>query len=135
VTGTSNGRGTEYDCATIAYDASTGAARWVSRYDGSGRNDGAGSIAVSPDGSEVFIAGYSINLNDDFQKAPEFLTVGYGASSGEQLWEVSLDSLFPDYDDAAFGVAVSLDSRTVYSTGSIELSSTARIFTTIAIQS
>jgi WD40 repeat protein len=60
VTGVSSGSGTFSDYATIAYDAATGGVLWTQRYDGPGNGgDGACCLAVSPDGSMVFITGGS----------------------------------------------------------------------------
>src|SRR5439155_8772564 len=58
VTGKSSSERTDYDAATVAYDANTGATLWVSRFDDPAHTYGEGkAVAVSPDGSEVFITG------------------------------------------------------------------------------
>jgi hypothetical protein len=57
------------DYETIAYDASTGAKRWAERYNGpSDSRDEATSVAVSPNGSQVFVTGSSPagTTSDDF---------------------------------------------------------------------
>ena len=60
VTGTSQGSGSGLDYATLAYSAVTGARLWVARYNGPGnRDDEAFSVAVSPGGTRVFVAGFS----------------------------------------------------------------------------
>ena len=48
----------------MAYDAATGAKVWVSRYDGPAHGDDfATALGVSPDGSTVFVTGYSGGSN------------------------------------------------------------------------
>jgi WD40 repeat protein len=69
VTGSSPSETPYFDYATIAYDAASGAVRWVRRYDGpANRNDYAQSAIVSPDGSTVFVTGTSDGgtSNDDY---------------------------------------------------------------------
>jgi WD40 repeat protein len=65
VTGASYGylSSTGYDYATIAYDAATGTRLWVRRFDGPASDDDeASSIAVSPGGGSVFVAGESTGI-------------------------------------------------------------------------
>jgi hypothetical protein len=74
VTGWSYGGGsTGYDYATIAYDASSGANRFLLRYDNGGGSDNAHALAVSPDGSKVAVTGKRSTGNSDFA------TVAYAA--------------------------------------------------------
>jgi len=72
VTGQSQGAADD-DVATLSY-TSDGARRWVTRYDSSGA-DSQGAIAMSPDGSHVFVGtGHST-----------FTTIAY-TSDGNQDW-------------------------------------------------
>jgi WD40 repeat protein len=76
VTGSSDRGWTGGDAATVAYDASTGAQLWVARDNGPANGeDFAGSVAASPDGSKVFITGWS----DGAATGEDFLTVAYAA--------------------------------------------------------
>lgn len=60
VTGGSTGSGSGRDFPTIAHGAELGSLDWIGRYDGpSGLSDEAYSIAVRPDGSELFVTGTS----------------------------------------------------------------------------
>jgi hypothetical protein len=74
VTGYANGVADDY--ATVAYDAMTGALVKASLYNGPDNGDDiAYSVAVSPDGSEVFVTGFSTGAST----GPDFLTAAYRA--------------------------------------------------------
>lgn len=96
---------------TIAYDASTGAQRWVTEYNGpTDEADVAAALGVSPDGSQVVVTGYS------FQSSlSDYATVGYDASTGSQLWVKRFDATGgTDYPTA---LSVNPDGSAVYVTG------------------
>ncbi len=60
VGGRSMGVGTGYDFVTVGYDPLTGSQIWSARYDGAdSESDSISSIAVSPDGSKLFVTGSS----------------------------------------------------------------------------
>jgi hypothetical protein len=83
VTGYSYGETSGADYATIAYDATTGAARWARRYNGPGNNgDYANAVAVGPDGSTVFVTGQSWGSASD----SDYATIAYDATTGHVRW-------------------------------------------------
>jgi DNA-binding beta-propeller fold protein YncE len=97
------------DYATVAYDAASGAGLWVARYNGPGNGlDAARSLAVSPDGTRVYVAGTS------FGSSLDYATLAYDAASGKRLWLARYDG---NGWDAARSLAVSPDGARVYVTG------------------
>jgi hypothetical protein len=128
VTGSSHGSGGGDDYFTIAYDASTGDTSWTRRYDGTRHaTDAATAIGVSPDGSEVFVTGYSIGPGSH----QDYATVAYSASTGNRLWSKRYDGPGNEYDSAA-ALAVSPDGSVVTVTGTSVGSDGASDFATIA---
>jgi DNA-binding beta-propeller fold protein YncE len=114
VTGESVGTGPGADFATIAYDTTTGARRWLKRYDGPIHFfDSAASIAASSDGTKVFVTGESIVSR---AHGADYVTVAYAASTGATLWVQKYNGPGKG-DDAPYGVAVSPDSSKVFVTG------------------
>jgi len=114
VTGDSWGlRATGRDYATVAYSAVTGRQLWVRRYSGPGqRTDIPWSVAVSPDGSRVFVTGQStIRPHSD-----AYATIAYDAATGRQLWLRRYQGPANGYSEAA-ALAVSPDGRRVFVTG------------------
>ena len=68
---------------TVAVDALTGARGWVAVFGHRTRGLASGAaIAVSPDGSQVFVVGgiYRDRYMDDY------LTIAYDATDGGRLW-------------------------------------------------
>ncbi len=114
VTGVSKGKGSSFDYATVAYDASSGTTAWVSRYNGPANDyDAASSVAASPDGSKVFVTGESAGIGT----FSDYATVAYNASTGSKLWAKRYNGPANSSDRAA-GLGASPDGSKVFVTGS-----------------
>jgi outer membrane protein assembly factor BamB len=102
---------TDYDFATIAYDAATGAQLWASLHDGPMHAfDWAYLLAVSPDGSRVLVDGWDTTP----QGLQDFSTVAYDARTGQELWVARAGG---PGEDVATDVVVSPDGSSAYVTG------------------
>jgi outer membrane protein assembly factor BamB len=87
VTGTSSSTAnSEY--ATVAYDAATGQQLWARRFRGPGIHNSATCITASKDGTRVFVSGAS---DRTLSGRPDYTTVAYNASSGQELWVARYD--------------------------------------------
>ncbi|HEX9312406.1 MAG TPA: PQQ-binding-like beta-propeller repeat protein [Actinomycetota bacterium] len=115
VTGESWGGSTDFDSATIAYDAATGVRLWTARYNGpaNGADSSQGEIAVSPDGSKVFVGAQSWGGST----GEDWATIAYDANSGSQLWATRFNGR-ANGDDYVYQIAVSPDGARVFATGS-----------------
>lgn len=101
-----------FDYVTLAYDAMTGKRLWRAQFAGPAEDDRPAAIAVSPDGSRVFVTGGSILPNTNLSYA----TVAYDAGTGEELWvrHYAPSGLFSGANDIAVGPG----GNRVYVTGS-----------------
>jgi WD40 repeat protein len=120
VTGFSAGVTSDFDYATVAYRAATGAQLWASRYNGPGNGDDeAVSVAVSPGGGTVFVTGY--DDGGGFTSKAGYATVAYNAATGTQLWASRYhgpgQSAPGHVGDEATSLAVSPSGSTVFVTG------------------
>jgi sugar lactone lactonase YvrE len=116
VTGSSRGLAGDRDFATVAYDAPTGTQLWIKRYAGPGNGtDRPNALAVSPDGSQVFVTGRSIGSSTS-SNSWDYATVAYDASAGTKLWTQRYDDPASS-DDLANALGVSPDGSTVFVTG------------------
>ena len=98
---------------TIAYDAATGAQRWLRRYkDPANGNNQARNISISPDGDTVYVTGRGYGPTSRYDD----LTVAYNAAAGTQLWASRYNSP-ANGNDYANAVAVAPDGTSVYVTG------------------
>ncbi len=129
VTGYSDGAdpGFSFDYATVAYDVATGRKLWLNRYNGSVCTDAAAALTVSPDGTKVFVTGFSGCLGTE-----DYATVAYDAGTGQELWVRRYDGPTGDPDEA-YAVAVSPDGSRVFVTGrSFGLLGEGRDYATVA---
>ena len=69
-----------FDCVTIAYDAATGAQKWITRFDAAAGNDYATSMMLSSDGNSLYVTGGS--TTDHFL---DYLTIAYRFGSPPPL--------------------------------------------------
>jgi hypothetical protein len=128
VTGESVGSGSEFDYATVAYDAATGTQQWVTRYNGSANNvDVANALGVSPDGSRVFVTGESIGSGN----ASDYLTIAYNAATGQRSWMKRKNGP-ANGEDVANALGVSPDGSRVFVTGFSHGSGSGRDYATVA---
>ena len=91
---------------TAALDAATGAQVWQATYHGPGTRAGTTAIALSPDGSAVYVTGSATQASG----LNEYATIGYDAATGHQLWLGNYRT--PKVNDNAAGLAVSPDGST-----------------------
>lgn len=109
VTGASTGAGTDYDYATIKYDAS-GAELWVARYNGpGGGQDFAHSVTVDVLGN-VYITGGSPGISSNI----DYTTIKYNSSGGVQ-WVSRYNGPQNGYDES-YSLVLD-DTGNVYITG------------------
>src|SRR4029077_9391886 len=112
VTGSSSDPQGTFRYTTIAYDAATGARRWVARYSYQHLRADAASVAVSPSGTQVFVTGGSAGPTGQ----SSFATVSYDAATGASQWVARYTAQLGRTAGAA-AVAVSPDGSTVYVAG------------------
>jgi hypothetical protein len=134
VTGESHDNTTNsVDIATVAYDTASGQQVWVARYNGPlSLGDFPNGIAVSPDGSRVFVVG---TQNNNRITSGDFVTLAYNAATGQQLWTMSYSA--PNVPEAqqsswAQGVVVSPDGSRVTVTGLTDFRDSTGDLVTIA---
>lgn len=131
VTGFSAGIKTSVDYATVALRAGTGRRLWLSRYNGSGNGiDTAQSVAVSPTGRTVFVAGQSTGA----ASGRDYATIAYRAGTGARLWSGRYNGPGNDFDQG-WSMAVSPSGRRVFVTGESVGATTGFDYATIAYSS
>jgi hypothetical protein len=104
------------DWATVAYDAHSGKPKWVARYSGKqGGQNIAVSVAVSPNGRQVFVTGLSERPTLQPAAEYDYATAAYAASTGRQQWVKRYSS---GLVDAPVAVLVAPKGDVVYVAGS-----------------
>lgn len=99
------------DVVTLAVDTATGEQAWVATYAGPRGIASGAAIAVSPDGSTVFVTG---DQNDGGRL--EYVTLAYDAADGTFRWASTYASA-PGLSSVPLAIAVSPDSSRVFVTG------------------
>jgi DNA-binding beta-propeller fold protein YncE len=98
----------------LALDATTGATRWTSRFEGTHDYDRPGAVAISPDGKTVFVTG-TTHLPGG---ASVMLTMAHAAADGRELWRTVHDG--PGELDNGRAMVVSPDGTEIYVAASSE---------------
>jgi DNA-binding beta-propeller fold protein YncE len=111
VTGTTNPANSHF--STVAFNAATGAQRWAATFYGRGYSQPA-AVAVSPDGSKVFVTGYTTLPGACCPD--QFVTIAYDAVTGARLWVAHAFNIV-HLGSVATTLAVSPDGSTVFAAG------------------
>ena len=123
VTGESGGAGTDYDYATIKYNAS-GKQLWAKRYNGPGNDeDDAEAVAVDEAGN-VYVTGFSMGAGTDY----DYATIKYGAN-GQERWVRRYDGPVKG-EDWASDIALDV-SGNIYVTGACQGSGSQSDYATV----
>jgi PQQ-like domain len=130
VTGHSSGsQSTLDDWATVAYNAATGAELWATRYDGPGNGtDWPSDVIASPDGSTIYVAGFTYGQRTHYDGT----VIAYNAGTGAQKWIVRYNrrGSLAEYFRT---LGVSPDGTTVFVGGETDRSASDSDFVTLAL--
>jgi outer membrane protein assembly factor BamB len=102
---------------------------WARRYHLPGDDRGT-SVAPSPDGSKVFVTGYSQGGTGS-HGSHDYATIAYDTSTGGTLWASRYNGP-GDGDDSAFSVAASADGSKVFVTGNSQGRTGSADYATVA---
>jgi hypothetical protein len=111
-----SGNAGDRDYGVVVHDAATGEAVWSTRWDGTGGSDSPFEATLSPDGTLLYVTGWSDGLgefNVDYGTAAFHLD---GPEAGETAWEARYDGVGVRAPDQAYDLAVGPEG-TVYVTG------------------
>ena len=99
---------------TVAYEAADGSRRWAQRFDGNmpSGQDRASGVEIAPDSSAVYVAMTSESATNDL----DYLTFGYDAGTGAELWRHRYNG--PDgHADEPGAIAIDAAGTSVFVTG------------------
>jgi DNA-binding beta-propeller fold protein YncE len=100
---------------------------WAKRYDGpKGGDDSARALAVSPDGTRVFVGGVSISSS-----YADYATVAYDTTNGTELWSKRYAGPGGEYD-AIHAIDVSPDGTKIFVAGESTGSGTGLDYATVS---
>ncbi|MFN2544357.1 MAG: PQQ-binding-like beta-propeller repeat protein [Actinomycetota bacterium] len=107
------------DLVTLSYDTATGARVWQARLTTPGVANTGSDLAVSPDGSRLYVVGKTDTYTTTTSlvtRSADYVAVAYDAATGQQLW-LNRYGFPQSSEEAAFGVAVTPDGQHVLVTG------------------
>ena len=107
--------GDNYDYLIIAYDAQTGMAMWLHRYDADGWDDKPFDMTISPNGEIVYVTGVAgVTLERD-----DYATIAIRAVDGELLWADLYDGPYPVSGDTGLSIVINPDGSRVFVAGQL----------------
>lgn len=92
---------------TLAYDTDAGSVNWIAAYDGpKSDTDEIEAVAISPDGTQVFVTGFSSDSNN------AAVTIAYSTADGTELWKN--ERVDDDGSRHAWDMVVAPDGQSAY---------------------